>query len=118
MEEPVFALEEVKNHSKEEDCWLVIDGFVYDVTKFLDEHPGGFDIILQNTGTRRALPRGKLLLSTTGGNGAHRAVAKCRQGCHRGVRGDRPQQSSARAALTIQNRQVQGVPPLHTQKIN
>ena len=25
-------------------------GKVYDVTKFLDEHPGGFDIILSNTG--------------------------------------------------------------------
>lgn len=47
----VFELEEVKKHTREDDCWLVVDGDVYDVTEFLDEHPGGFDIIISNTGT-------------------------------------------------------------------
>lgn len=49
-EEQLYSLEEVKRHTREEDCWLVINGNVYDVTKFLDEHPGGFDIIIANTG--------------------------------------------------------------------
>ncbi|KAK9843402.1 hypothetical protein WJX81_000599 [Elliptochloris bilobata] len=48
--EQLISLEEVKKHTKEEDCWLVIHGRVHDVTKFLDEHPGGFDIILSSTG--------------------------------------------------------------------
>lgn len=48
--EKIFALEEVKKHTREDDCWLVVDGQVFDVTEFLDEHPGGFDIIISNTG--------------------------------------------------------------------
>ncbi|DBA71154.1 TPA: hypothetical protein ACH3X2_011558 [Trebouxia sp. C0005] len=44
------TLEDCKAHNREEDCWLVIGGKVYDVTQFLDEHPGGFDIVLAATG--------------------------------------------------------------------
>lgn len=47
----VFNLGEVKKHVTEDDCWIIVHGKVYDVTKFLDEHPGGFDIIITNTGT-------------------------------------------------------------------
>lgn len=36
----VFTLEECKAHRTEKDCWLIIHGKVYDVTEFLDEHPG------------------------------------------------------------------------------
>ena len=45
-----ISLQDCKSHNKEEDCWLVISGKVYDVTEFLDEHPGGFDIVLAATG--------------------------------------------------------------------
>ena len=44
------TLEDCKLHNREEDCWLVISGKVYDVTEFLDEHPGGFDIVLAACG--------------------------------------------------------------------
>lgn len=37
----VFSMEEVANHNTPDDCWVVIDGGVYDVTNFLDDHPGG-----------------------------------------------------------------------------
>lgn len=46
-----ITLEECQKHTTEDSCWLVIHGKVYDVTKFLDEHPGGYDIIITNTGT-------------------------------------------------------------------
>ncbi|CAL5229091.1 g12350 [Coccomyxa viridis] len=46
----MYSLTEVKQHNTEEDCWIVVHGKVYNVTEFLDEHPGGFDIILTNTG--------------------------------------------------------------------
>lgn len=46
-----ITLEECSKHTTEDSCWLVIHGKVYDVTKFLDEHPGGYDIIITNTGT-------------------------------------------------------------------
>lgn len=48
-----FSLEDVAPHSSEKDCWLVIHGKVYDVTQFLDEHPGGYDIVVSNSGEER-----------------------------------------------------------------
>lgn len=38
--------EECALHAKANDCWIVISGKVYDVTQYLDEHPGGGDLIL------------------------------------------------------------------------
>ncbi|CAN7101797.1 hypothetical protein BRARA_F02980 [Brassica rapa] len=46
----VFTLAEVSQHTSNQDCWIVIDGKVYDVTKFLDDHPGGDEVILTSTG--------------------------------------------------------------------
>lgn len=45
-----YTIEEVENHNKEGDCWIVIDGKVYDVSKFADLHPGGKYVLLQNSG--------------------------------------------------------------------
>lgn len=45
-----YSLDECLKHNTEDSCWLIIDGKVYDVTPFLDEHPGGYDIIITNTG--------------------------------------------------------------------
>ncbi|XP_030472833.2 cytochrome b5-like isoform X2 [Syzygium oleosum] len=46
----VFTLAEVSEHGSPEDCWLVIEGKVYDVTKFLEDHPGGDEVLLSATG--------------------------------------------------------------------
>lgn len=46
-----FSLAEAKKHTTDKDCWLIIHGKVYDVTPFLEDHPGGFDIILSASGT-------------------------------------------------------------------
>lgn len=32
---------EVVLHSKPEDIWIVVNGQVYDMTEFSEEHPGG-----------------------------------------------------------------------------
>jgi len=50
METKVFSLEEVSAHNHARDCWLVIGGKVYDVTKFLEDHPGGDEVLLSATG--------------------------------------------------------------------
>ncbi|KAI3444369.1 hypothetical protein Pfo_001034 [Paulownia fortunei] len=50
MAEKVHAFEEVEKHNKKEDCWLIISGKVYDVTPFLEEHPGGEEVLLMSTG--------------------------------------------------------------------
>jgi cytochrome b involved in lipid metabolism len=36
-----YDMSEVKKHTTLNDCWIVVDGFVYDVTSFLPDHPGG-----------------------------------------------------------------------------
>ena len=39
-------MEEVVKHRTNEDCWTVIDGLVYDITKYIGIHPGGKKIML------------------------------------------------------------------------
>merc|ERR1712100_702198 len=45
-----IKMEEVEKHSSVDDLWLVIDGKVYDVTPFMDDHPGGGEIMLGAAG--------------------------------------------------------------------
>ncbi|CAI9785303.1 unnamed protein product [Fraxinus pennsylvanica] len=46
----LYSMEEASQHNTQEDCWVVIDGKVYDVSSYLDEHPGGDDVLLRATG--------------------------------------------------------------------
>ncbi|CAA6668220.1 unnamed protein product [Spirodela intermedia] len=46
----VFTLVNVSKHNTREDCWLLINDKVYDVTKFLDDHPGGDEVLVTATG--------------------------------------------------------------------
>lgn len=46
----LISIDEMKKHTSEESCWIAVRGEVFDVTPFIDEHPGGFDIIISNTG--------------------------------------------------------------------
>ncbi|AEO68354.1 uncharacterized protein THITE_52692 [Thermothielavioides terrestris NRRL 8126] len=45
-----FTREEIEKHDKEDDCWLVIDNKVYDVTSVLSWHPGGKAAIMGHAG--------------------------------------------------------------------
>lgn len=45
-----YELSEVAAHNTREDLWMVIEGKVYDVTKFLDEHPGGEEVMIEQGG--------------------------------------------------------------------
>lgn len=44
-----ISMEEVSGHSSVNDCWIVINGEVYDVTGFITSHPGG-NAILEGCG--------------------------------------------------------------------
>ncbi|XP_057543134.1 cytochrome b5 [Amaranthus tricolor] len=46
----LVSMQEASEHNSKDDCWVVIDGKVYDVTSYLDEHPGGDDVLLTATG--------------------------------------------------------------------
>ena len=40
-----------EHNSEEKGVWLAISGKVYDVTQFLQEHPGGEEVMTEVTGT-------------------------------------------------------------------
>jgi len=40
-----FTLEELSAHNTPEDCWVAIDGTVYDITPFPPEHPTGSEAV-------------------------------------------------------------------------
>lgn len=41
-----YSIAEVARHAVETDCWMAIDGVVYDFTAYLPEHPSRPSIIL------------------------------------------------------------------------
>ncbi|KAI8973956.1 FMN-dependent dehydrogenase-domain-containing protein [Trametes punicea] len=46
----VLSAAQVAAHAGRESCWIIVHGKVYDVTDFLDEHPGGSKVILKYAG--------------------------------------------------------------------
>lgn len=40
-----MTMEEVKQHHTASDCWVVVRGVAYDVTRFLKNHPGGAGVM-------------------------------------------------------------------------
>jgi len=46
----VFTLAEIAKHNSANDCWLLINNKVYDVTSFLGSHPGGVETIIPHCG--------------------------------------------------------------------
>ena len=55
--EPIDAAEVAKHTTREEGVWVIVHGQVYDVTEWLDEHPGGSKIILKVSGGHLLLHR-------------------------------------------------------------
>ncbi|KXN89462.1 Cytochrome b5 [Leucoagaricus sp. SymC.cos] len=47
---PTVTLEQLRAHKTRDSLYLLLHGNVYDVTKFLDEHPGGDEVILAEAG--------------------------------------------------------------------
>ena len=45
-----ITMQEVECHNTPDDCWIVINGKVYDLSSFQKEHPGGSKTITDNAG--------------------------------------------------------------------
>ncbi|CEJ89969.1 Putative Catalytic activity: nitrate reductases catalyse the reaction [[Torrubiella] hemipterigena] len=46
-----YDARQVAEHKSGEDAWFIIHGQVYDVTKYLADHPGGADVLIEAAGT-------------------------------------------------------------------
>ena len=46
----MYSYREVAAHNSENSSWVIVDNEIFDVSKFLEFHPGGKQILLQNAG--------------------------------------------------------------------
>jgi cytochrome b involved in lipid metabolism len=46
----LIPLSEIKKHNQVDDCWTIFRGKVYDITRYLDYHPGGEEILMLGAG--------------------------------------------------------------------
>lgn len=47
---PTFAVADVETHNSAKSCYVTLGSKVFDVTAFVDDHPGGGDLILEHAG--------------------------------------------------------------------
>ncbi|CAI9778254.1 unnamed protein product [Fraxinus pennsylvanica] len=45
-----FSYSHVSVHNTSKDCWIIINAKAYNVTNFLDDHPGGEEVLLAAAG--------------------------------------------------------------------
>jgi len=48
---PKYTWEEIAKHRSAKSLWVVVHDKIYDVTKFMEEHPGGEEVLLEQAGT-------------------------------------------------------------------
>ncbi|KAI4464309.1 cytochrome b5 [Holotrichia oblita] len=46
-----YSFKEIKKHDNEASIWIVVGNNVYDITRYLEQHPGGKEILLDMAGT-------------------------------------------------------------------
>jgi len=56
-----FTMQEVMAHNSPSNAWTVVDGRVYDITDFLNRHPGGYYAISRAIGKDGTTVFSKLL---------------------------------------------------------
>jgi len=62
---------EVAKHNSPQDCWIILEGVVYDLSNFSEKHPGGAKAITNSCGTD-----GSNVFNTRGGKGPHPVSAQ------------------------------------------
>ena len=51
-----YTLNEINKHNKIEDIWICINGKVYDVSKFINKHPGQSNTLINFAGKDATIP--------------------------------------------------------------
>ncbi|KZT42955.1 cytochrome b5 [Sistotremastrum suecicum HHB10207 ss-3] len=47
---PLITFAQLQEHTSKDNLWILLHKKVYDVTKFVDEHPGGDEVMLAEKG--------------------------------------------------------------------
>ncbi|KAJ1662407.1 hypothetical protein IW140_005907 [Coemansia sp. RSA 1813] len=68
-----LTVKEISEHSKRDDCWIIIFDKVYNVTRYLDFHPGGRGQIMRAAGKDGT----KLFMETHSWVNAERMLREC-----------------------------------------
>ncbi|RAH68731.1 uncharacterized protein BO66DRAFT_376783 [Aspergillus aculeatinus CBS 121060] len=50
MASTTYTLEQVRSHNKKDDVWIILHNKVYNITAYLDDHPGGVPVLLEVAG--------------------------------------------------------------------
>ncbi|KAK8572469.1 hypothetical protein V6N12_028522 [Hibiscus sabdariffa] len=77
VEHTVFTLPQVAQHKSNNDCWLVLN-----VTKFLEEHLGGEEVLLESAGKDATKEFDDIGHSTPAKNLAFKYQAFSSSSCH------------------------------------
>lgn len=51
-----YSAEEIAKHNKVDDCWIIVDDMVYDVTPYVGTHMGGEEAITRYAGQDNTKP--------------------------------------------------------------
>lgn len=62
-----ISYQEVQKHNSRASCWVIVEGQVYDVTSFLEQHPGGVGVVVKNSGKDATYAPVSLRLCTING---------------------------------------------------
>ncbi|EGG25093.1 hypothetical protein DFA_03339 [Cavenderia fasciculata] len=46
----IYSWAELSKHNTDTDCWVAVNGKVYDITNWINKHPGGRDVLLYAAG--------------------------------------------------------------------
>ncbi|CAH2103054.1 unnamed protein product [Euphydryas editha] len=46
----LFTRKEIEERNRKDNAAIIIDNVVYDVSKFMEDHPGGVEVLLDNAG--------------------------------------------------------------------
>ena len=57
---PRLSWNEVKQHAEKSDKWIVIDGEVYDISRWSQRHPGGNRVISHFAGQDASVRKDKM----------------------------------------------------------
>lgn len=79
MTSKTFAREEVAKNNTEDSLWFIIDSKVYDVTDFIDAHPGGEAVLKQGKASLSCCYN--IFFYDSGGPGLYSENSICCLGC-------------------------------------